>query len=140
MWISKTPHHIKIKIKILNLCQEPPLSSKAPNQDLKDMVVICTFKIKKKSKIRKIGVSKTNHNIQIKIMIPNPSQEHPASSKAPNQDLKDIEVLCFFKIKMVSQQFYTWVYQRPVTISKSRSRSQTPARNLQHPPKPPVRT
>ena len=32
------------------------------------------------------------------------------------------------------------VYQRPVTISKSRSRCQTPVRNLQHPPKPQMRT
>ena len=33
----------------------------------------------------------------------NPSQETPASSKAPNQDLKDIDVLCTFKIKIESQ-------------------------------------
>ena len=87
---------------------EPPASSKATNQDLKDMVVICTFKIKKKAKIRKIGVSKTNQNIQIKIMIPNPSQEHPASSKAPNQDLKDMDVLCTFKIKIEGQYSEQW--------------------------------
>ena len=32
----------------------------------------------------------------------NPNQEPPVSSKAPNQDLKDMDVLCIFKIKIVS--------------------------------------
>ena len=33
-----------------------------------------------------------------------------------------------------------WVYQRPVTLSKPRSRWQTPVRNLQRPPNPQMRT
>ena len=33
----------------------------------------------------------------------NPNQEPPVSSKAPNQDLKDMDVLCIFKIKIESQ-------------------------------------
>ena len=37
--------------------------------------------------------------------MPNPSQEPPVSSKARNQDLKDIDVLCTFNIKIVSQNF-----------------------------------
>ena len=41
--------------------------------------------------------------IQIKINIQNPSQDPPASSKAPNQDLKDMDVLCTFKIKIKSK-------------------------------------
>ena len=41
-------------------------------------------------------------HIQIKIWIPSPSQEPPASSKAPNWDLKDIDVLCTFKNKIKS--------------------------------------
>ena len=32
-----------------------------------------------------------------------PSQEPPTSSKAPNLDLKDIDVLCTFKIKIGRQ-------------------------------------
>ena len=35
-------------------------------------------------------------------------------------------------------KFGSWVYQRPLTISKSISRCQTPVRNLQHLPKPHV--
>ena len=49
-----------------------------------------------------------------KIKMPNPSQEPPASSKAPNEDLKDIDVLCTFKIK-IEPKFGSWVYQRPMT-------------------------
>ena len=48
-------------------------------------------------------VSNTSDHIQIKIKMPNPSQEPPASSKAPNEDLKDMDVLCTFKIKIESQ-------------------------------------
>ena len=45
----------------------------------------------------------TDDQIQIKIKMPNPSQEPPASSNAPNQDLKDIFVLCTLKININSQ-------------------------------------
>ena len=50
-----------------------------------------------------MGASKTNDNIQIKIKMPIRSQEPSASSKAPNEDLKDMDVLCTFKIKIESQ-------------------------------------
>ena len=43
----------------------------------------------------------SDHNI-IKIKMANPSQEPPASSKAPNEDFKDMDVLCTFKIKIES--------------------------------------
>ena len=104
MGVSKTSDHIQITIKMPNPSQEPPASSKAPNEDLKDMDVLCTFNFK----IVKIGImakSKTSDHIQIKIKLPNPSQEPPASSKAPNQDLKDMDLLCTFKIKIESLDF-----------------------------------
>ena len=49
-----------------------------------------------------MGVSKTNNNIQNYIKTQNPSQEPPASSKAPIQDLKDMNILWNFKIKIES--------------------------------------
>ena len=47
----------------------------------------------------------SEHSDPLCIMIKNPSptQKHPASPKAPNQDLKDMDVLCTFKIKIESQ-------------------------------------
>ena len=56
----------------------------------------------------------TIDHIQMKVKIPNPSKEPQASSDGPNQDLKDMDVLCTFKMS----KFGTWVYQRPVTISQ----------------------
>ena len=50
-----------------------------------------------------MGVSKISDYIQFKIKLPNPGQEPPASSKALNEDLKDMDVLCTFKIKIASQ-------------------------------------
>ena len=40
------------------------------------------------------------------IKIPNPNQEPPVSVHAPNQDLKDMDVLCIVKIKIESQNLY----------------------------------
>ena len=50
-----------------------------------------------------MGVPKTSDHIKIEIKFANPSQEPAASPKAPNQDLKDMDVLCNFKIKIKSQ-------------------------------------
>ena len=50
-----------------------------------------------------MGIPKTSDNIQIKIKMLNPIQEPPASSKAPNEDLEDMDVLFTFKIKMESK-------------------------------------
>ena len=46
---------------------------------------------------------KTSYHIQINIRMQNPSQEPPASSKAPKQDLKDRDAFCTFKIKIEGQ-------------------------------------
>ena len=53
-----------------------------------------------------IDISKINDHIQIKIKMPNSSEEAPASSKAPNQNLKDIDVFCTLKIK-IEPKFWT---------------------------------
>ena len=93
MVVSNTSDHIQIKIKMPNLSQEPPASQKAPNQDLKDMDDLCTFKIKIES------LNWDHECIKDHWPYPNPDQdakpcqEPPASSKAPVQDLKDIDDL-----------------------------------------------
>ena len=55
-----------------------------------------------------MGVSETSDRIQIQIKMPNPSQEHPVSSKALNQDLNDMDFLCTFKMKIESQTSDHW--------------------------------
>ena len=59
-------------------------------------------KSRERDQIWNKAVSMTSDNIQIKIKIPNSSQEPPASSKAPNEDLKDMDALSTFKIKIES--------------------------------------
>ena len=96
----------------------------SPNLHLRDMDVLYTFKIKVKGQDSghrcikdqwrfpnhdwdaNIGIRsqwKFKISIKINIKMPNPGQEPPATSKAPNQDLKDMDVLCTFKIKIESQ-------------------------------------
>ena len=65
-------------------------------------------KSRKRTRIWKICVSKTNDHIQIKIKMQPFSQEPPASSKAPYRDLKDMDVFCIFKIKRESQNSEFW--------------------------------
>ena len=75
-WMYKRPVNIsKSIVKCQMPSQEPPASSKAPNQDLKDMDVHCTLKPGRRAKIWNIGGPKTSDHIQIKIKMRNPCQE-----------------------------------------------------------------
>ena len=58
-----------------NPSQEPPLSSKASNEDLKDFDLFEHSKPTLRTKIWHMGVSKTGDHMENKIKIPNPSQE-----------------------------------------------------------------
>ena len=87
-----------------NWNQEPPVSSKAPNKDLEDIDVLLTLKINIESKNLEHGFIKDQWPYPNKLKLPSPSQEPQASSKAPTQDLTDMDVLCTFKIKIESQK------------------------------------
>ena len=100
-----------------NPSQEPPTSSKSPDQDLKDMDVLCTFKIKIESQNLNHGCIKDqwpypNHDLDAK-----PQSGTSASSQSSNQDLKYMDILCTLEIK-IEPKFGTWACQRPVTISQ----------------------
>ena len=138
--VTKTIDHFQIKIKMSNPSQEPPVSSKAPNEDLKDMDVLCTFKIKIESQ------NSDHWCIKDQWPYPNPNQNakpQPWTSsvlQSPKWGLEGHGCSLHLKNQDREPKFGSLVYQRPVTISKSRSRCQTPVRNLQHPPKPQMRT
>ena len=70
MCVPKTSNYIQTRKKMSNPNQNHPVFSKFPNRDLKDMDVICTFKIKMRAKIWNIGVQKTSDHIQTKTKIP----------------------------------------------------------------------
>ena len=103
MGVSKNIDHIKINIMMTNSRQEPPVFLKIPNEDLKDMAVISTLKIKIESQNQTLGVTKNVDHTKIKIKIQNPSQEPSASSKSPNEEFKDMDILCTFNIKKESR-------------------------------------
>ena len=105
MSVSKTNDPNQIKINMSNPIQEPPASSKDPNQDLKDMHVLCTFKIKIESQNLEHGFIKDQWLYQNQDQDANPSQEPQAST---NQDLKDIDVLYTFKIILDSWNSEHW--------------------------------
>ena len=69
-------------------------------------------KSRERAKIWILVVAKTSDYVNIKIKIPNPSQEPPASSKAPIQDLKDIDVLSTFKRQLDSQKCRKCLHKR----------------------------
>ena len=107
---------------------------------LKSMDVLCTFKIKKRNKIQNIGLSKTSDHIQIKIKIPNPSYDPPASPKAQILDLKDIGVLCTFKLKIESQNSEHGCIKDQWPYPNQDQDAKTLVKNLHHPQKPLINT
>ena len=103
MGISKTSDHIQTKIKMPHPNQKPPASFKAPNEDLKNMDILGTLAIKKESQNLVYGITKDQLPYPNTYQDANPQSEPTASSKASNQDLKDMDVLCTFNIKKESQ-------------------------------------
>merc|ERR1711954_205812 len=103
--VSKTSDYIQIKIKMPNPSQEPPVSSKAQNEGLKDMDVLCTFKIKIESKNLDHGYMKDQWPCQNQDQDAKPQSGTSSAPKAPNEDLQDIDVSCTFKVKIGSQNW-----------------------------------
>merc|ERR1711954_8917 len=85
-------------------CKTPVRNIQNPKSGLKGHG--CSLHLQNQDREPKFGIcvyQRPVDHIQINIRIPNPSQKPPASSKAPNEDLKDMDVLCTFKIKIESQ-------------------------------------
>ena len=80
MGVPNTSDHNQIKINISNLSQEPPVSIKAPNQELKHMDVLCTFKIRIEGKNLEKGC--------IKDQWPYPNQDQDAKPQDPQATSK----------------------------------------------------
>ena len=119
-----------------NPSQEHPASSKAPNQDLWDWHVLCTFKIKIRSKHLEHGCTKDQW--------PYPDQDRDAKphwgTSRPKSGLKGHGCSLHLQNQDRKLKFGPWVYERPVIISKSRSRFPTLVKHLLHPRNPQSRT
>ena len=132
---SNTSDHIQIIIRVQNPSQEHPVSYKAQNQDLKDMDVLCTLKIKIESQNSEYGCTKDQW--------PYPNQDQDANPQSGTSSVLQSSICglkgqgCSLRLQNQDREpkFESQAYQRPVTIYKSRSRFQTSARNLQCPQK-----
>ena len=139
MGISKTSEHIQIKIKMPNPSQEPPASPKDPNEDSKDIDVLCTFKIKIEPKLGSLIYKRPVTIFELRSRCH--SQLGTSSVlQRPKSGLKGHGCSLHLQNQDGEQKFGTQVYLGQVTITKSRSRCQTPVRNLQHLPNPQIRT
>ena len=137
---QKTIHYTQILIQMPNLSQEPPASSKAQKEDFKDMDVLCTFKINWESQNSDHGYVKDHWSYLYQDQDAKPQQGTSSVLRSPKWRLK--VHICSLHLQNQDRElkFGSWVNQGQATISKSRSRCQTPARNLQHPPKSQMRT
>ena len=86
-----------------NPSHDPPGSSKAPNQDLKDMDVLCTFKIKIESQNSEYGCTEDQWPYPNQYQDAKPQSGTSSVLQAPNEDYKDMGVLCTFTIKIESR-------------------------------------
>merc|ERR1711954_276208 len=137
---SKTSDHIQINIRIPNPSQEPPASSKAPNQDLKDMDVLCTFKIRIESQNLEYLCTKEQRPYPNQYQDAKPQSRTSRVLQSPKSGLKGHGCSLHLQNQDREPKFGIWLSQRPVTLLKSRSRSQTSVWKIQLQPKPKIRT
>ena len=119
MGIYTTSDHIQIKIKMPNPSQEPPASSKAPIEDLKDIDVLCTFKIKiERKKFEHVSI-KDQWPYQNQNQNAKPQSGTSSILQSPKWGLKGHGCSLHLQNQDREPKSGSWVYQRPVTKSKS---------------------
>ena len=101
-----------------NPSQEPPVSSKAPNVDLKEMDVICTIKIKKESKNSDQGYIKDQWPYPNQDLDAKPQSGTSSGLKNQKYGLKEHGYSMHLYNQDSELKFRSWRNQRPVTISK----------------------
>ena len=140
MGVPKTRNHNKIKIQMPNPSQEPPASSKAPNQDLKDMDVLCSFKFKLESQNLEYGCTKDQWPYPNQYQDSKPQSGTFRVLQSPPSGLQGHWCSLHLKNQDRKPKFRIHVNQRTVTIFKSIFACKTPIRNFQCPLKPRIRT
>ena len=88
MGVSKTSDHIQIKFKMPNSGQEPPASSKDPNEDSKDMNILCTLEIKIEGQNSEHGCINIQLPYTIKDQDPNPQAGTFSILQSPKSGLQ----------------------------------------------------
>ena len=86
-----------------NLSQKPAASSKAQNDNLKDMDILCTFKIKVERQNSDYGCIKDQWSYPNQDQDAKPQSGTSSILQSPKWELKDMDVLWTFKIQIESQ-------------------------------------
>merc|ERR1711954_31566 len=100
---------------------------------------LCSFKIKIEPKFciwvyqRPVTISKSISGCQTPV-------RNSSVLQSPKSALKGHGCSLHLHNQAREPKFGIWLYQGPVTISKSISGCETPVKNLQSPPKPQIRT
>merc|ERR1712081_159677 len=105
-----------------------------------DKDVLCTFKIKIERQNLDHWCIKAQWPYLNQYQDAKPKSETSSVLQSPKRGLEGHGCSLHLQNKDREPKFGSWVYQRPMTISKSRSKCQTPVRNLKHHPKPQMRT
>merc|ERR1712112_583977 len=105
-----------------------------------DTMVLCTFKIKIESQNSEYGCTKDQRPYPNQYQDAKPQSGTSSVLQSPRLGLRGHGCSLHLQNQDREPKFAIWVYQRPVTISKSILGCQTPFRNLQRPPKPQIRT
>ena len=138
----------KLQARFLNLSKAGsrfhtsvvPVSSKASNQDIKDMDVFCTFKINIESQNLENVCIKDQWLYPIQDQDAKPQWGTSSVLQSPKWGLEGHGCSLLLQNQDRDPKFRALLYQNPVTISKSRSKCQTQVRILQHTPKPKIGT
>ena len=110
MGISKTSDHIQMMIKIPNPSQEPPASS-IPNQGLKDMDFLCTFKIKSEGQDLDHGCIKDEWQYPDQDQEAKPHSGTLSVLQSPKRGLKGHGCSLHLQIQVREPKIRSWMYQ-----------------------------
>ena len=140
MGVPKTSDHIQFNIRMPIPSQEPSSSSKALNQDLKNMDVLCTFKIKIESQNLEYGCTRDQRPYPNQYQDAKPESGTSSVLQSPKSELRGHGCSLHLQNQDSELKFGTHVYQRPAIINNPAKRYETPFRNLQCSPKPLIGT
>ena len=95
---------------------------KTQNEDLKDMDVLCTFKIKIESQNSEYGSIKDQCPYKNQDQDAKPKSGTSSTLQSPKSGLKGHRWSLHLENQDREPKFGTWMYQRPMIISKIKSR------------------
>ena len=117
MGVPKPSNHIQIKVKMQNPNQEPPASTKSPNQELRNMDVLCIFQSKIESQNSEYWCLKDQWPYQNQDQDAKPQSGTSSPKQSPKSGLKGHKYSLHFQNHFRQLKFKRLVYQRPLAMN-----------------------